>query len=75
MTVGGKYVDDLAPPDSLYATFVRSPMAHAEITEVDLADALEIPGVVAIFTGTDLDLPALQPGIYLVEAPEEAASA
>ena len=38
LTVGGKYVDDLAPADALYATFVRSAMAHAEITGIDTSD-------------------------------------
>ena len=45
LTVGGKYVDDLAPEDAVYATFVRSAMAHAEITGIDISEAADLPGV------------------------------
>ena len=42
--------------------FVRSPIAHARITSVDVSAALEAPGVIAAFTGDDLaDLPPLAP--------------
>ena len=55
LTVGGKYVDDLIPPGSLQATFVRSVMAHAEITGIDTGEAEAMPGVVAVFTGRGVD--------------------
>ena len=38
--------------------FVRSPLAHATIRAVDVADAAAAPGVVAVFTAADLGLPA-----------------
>lgn len=56
LTIGGKYVDDLAPEDAVYATFVRSVMAHAMITGVETADAKSMPGVVAVYTAEDLEL-------------------
>jgi carbon-monoxide dehydrogenase large subunit len=34
--------------------FVRSPHAHARIKSVDVADALKLPGVVAVFQAIDL---------------------
>jgi len=58
LTVGGTYVDDLRVPELAGAarvTFVRSPMAHALITGVDVSAALDAPGVVAVFTAQDLD--------------------
>ena len=49
----GRYVDDLAAPHMVHASFVRSPFAHADITSVDLAEARETPGVVAAFSGSE----------------------
>jgi len=54
LTIGGKYVDDLAPADALHAVFVRSTLAHGDLTEVDTADAAAAPGVVGVFTAADL---------------------
>ena len=56
LTVGGKYIDDLAPADALHATFVRSDLAHAEITAIDTTEAAGADGVVAVFTAADLEL-------------------
>ena len=67
LTIGGKYVDDLAPADAVYATFVRSAMAHAEITGIDTSDALEIPGVIGIYTAADLGLPADPPSMPMLD--------
>lgn len=56
LTVGGKYVDDLAPADALHATFVRSIMAHADISGIDTAEAAAMDGVIAVYTAEDLGL-------------------
>lgn len=64
LTVGGTYVEDLQDPaltGALHVTYVRSPMAHARITEIDTEEAREFPGVVAVFTGEDVDLPPFPP--------------
>ncbi|MPZ68195.1 MAG: molybdopterin-dependent oxidoreductase [Actinobacteria bacterium] len=37
----------------LHMRIVRSPVAHARITHIDVEAALELPGVVAIWTGRD----------------------
>lgn len=50
----GKYTDDIKLVGMTYAYIVRSPYAHAKILKVDIAQALEHPGVVAIFTGQDI---------------------
>ncbi len=49
----GRYLDDLGE-HALAAAFVRSPYAHAEITDIDVTDALGAPGLVAIYTYDDL---------------------
>jgi len=66
LTVGGKYVDDLAPSDALYATFVRAAVAHAKIIEIDVSEALALDGVVAVFTAADLDLSPQAPGMPML---------
>jgi carbon-monoxide dehydrogenase large subunit len=48
------YTDDLKLPGTVHAVFVRSPHAHARIRHIDVAAARRAPGVVAVFTGTDL---------------------
>ncbi len=62
LTAGGTYVDDLRVPEmdgAVQVTFVRSPLAHALITGVDVSAARDEPGVVAVLTSQDLDgLPA-----------------
>lgn len=50
----GQYVDDIKLPGMLYMDIVRSPYAHAKILEIDASAALEMPGVVAVITGKDL---------------------
>jgi aerobic carbon-monoxide dehydrogenase large subunit len=50
----GRYLDDLGLPRMLFASFVRSPHAHARIVRVDVAAARAVPGVVAVVTADDL---------------------
>ena len=50
----GRYLDDLGH-GALAAAFVRSPYAHARILDIDVTAAIEIPGVIAIYTHEDLD--------------------
>src|SRR5436189_508293 len=54
ITGRGSYVDDLKIPGMTYAAFVRSPHAHARIRKIDTAAAARHPGVVAVFTGSDM---------------------
>jgi len=48
---------------ALWATFVRSTMAHARIVALDAGGALDRPGVVAVYTAADLDLPPVPAGM------------
>ncbi len=52
-TGAGKYAADWNLPRQLYACFVRSDRAHAELVKIDTAKALKHPGVKRIFTGDD----------------------
>jgi aerobic carbon-monoxide dehydrogenase large subunit len=55
LTVGGVYVDDLRTPEldgAARVTFVRSPVAHARITGIDISAASQEPGVAAVQQST-----------------------
>jgi CO/xanthine dehydrogenase Mo-binding subunit len=49
----GRYLDDLGQ-DALEAAFVRSPHAHARILDIDVSAALDVDGVIAVYTYDDL---------------------
>ncbi len=51
----GTYVDNQRSAATVYAVIVRSPYAHARLTKVDVSAAREAEGVVAAFTGADLE--------------------
>ena len=44
----GHYIDDLKLPGMLYLDIVRSPYAHAKITNINKEPALKVPGVLAV---------------------------
>jgi carbon-monoxide dehydrogenase large subunit len=52
----GRFTDDIELPGMLHAQFVRSTVAHAEVTSVDFTDVRQVPGVVAVFSAADLKL-------------------
>ena len=51
----GRYTDDITLPNQVYAYVVRSPHAHGTLRGVDIAEARAMPGVLGIWTGTDLN--------------------
>ena len=51
-----RYVDDINVTGQLWASFVRSPEAHAKIVSIDTSAAKARDGVVAVFTHEDLDM-------------------
>jgi CO/xanthine dehydrogenase Mo-binding subunit len=53
LTGQGRYLDDLGL-DALAAAFVRSPHAHARIVDIDVDGALDVDGLVAVYTWEDL---------------------
>src|SRR5262249_56577790 len=46
-----KYTADIVGVGQFAGCIYRSPYAHGEIVDVDVSEALKIPGVVAIVTG------------------------
>jgi aerobic carbon-monoxide dehydrogenase large subunit len=58
----GKYLDDLRPEGMLHVSFVRSSVAHGDVTAVDVSAAESMPGVVGVYhhRGDDLGLASFQ---------------
>jgi carbon-monoxide dehydrogenase large subunit len=48
------WTDNITLPGMLHMAVLRSPMAHARITGIDVSPARERPGVIAAFSGRDL---------------------
>ncbi|MGZ5892717.1 MAG: xanthine dehydrogenase family protein molybdopterin-binding subunit [Caldimonas sp.] len=57
----GRFTDNVAVPGQAVIAFLRSPYAHAEIVGVDAAAARAMPGVLAVYSGADLDAAGVQP--------------
>jgi carbon-monoxide dehydrogenase large subunit len=53
ITGKGRFTDDFTLPDQAWAAMVRSPYPHARIIGIDPSAALEMPGVLAVYTGGD----------------------
>jgi carbon-monoxide dehydrogenase large subunit len=67
VTGAATFADDIQfGPGLCYGRLVRSPHAHALITQVDVTRALALPGVKAIVTGRDV---ANNIGLYLIDRP------
>jgi carbon-monoxide dehydrogenase large subunit len=49
----GCFVDDLAPPGTLWCAFVRSPHAHARICRISTGATAKMPGVLLTLTAED----------------------
>ncbi|HEY2983447.1 MAG TPA: xanthine dehydrogenase family protein molybdopterin-binding subunit, partial [Jatrophihabitantaceae bacterium] len=64
----GAFLDDLGH-DALAAALVRSPHAHARIVDIDVTAALEVDGLVAIYTYDDLTGPLADPLPLLIPHP------
>lgn len=64
----GRYLDDLGA-GALAVAFVRSPHAHALITGIDVDDAIDVEGLVAIYTWEDLPPGVREPLPLLIPHP------
>ena len=62
LTGRGNYVDDINRPGQLYAYMLRSPHPHAGLGAIDTSKAKSAPGVVAIYTGADMQVGGLPCG-------------
>ncbi|MDP9390581.1 MAG: aerobic carbon-monoxide dehydrogenase large subunit [Actinomycetota bacterium] len=65
----GRYLDDIGH-SALAAAFVRSPHAHARIVDIDVEGALDVDGLVAIYTYEDLHGPMAEPLPVLIPHPQ-----
>ena len=50
----GRFIEDIDLARQLHMWIVRSPFAHAILQEIDIAQAMTAPGVVAVVTAKDL---------------------
>jgi len=64
----GRFLDDLGA-GALAAAFVRSPHAHARVVDVDVGGALDVDGLVAVYTYEDLDGRVAEPLPLLIPHP------
>ncbi len=55
LTGGGVFTDDINIEGQVYLAFLRAPYAHARINHIDTTAAAAAPGVLAVFTGRDLE--------------------
>ena len=55
VTGAGTFVDDVTRPGAAHACFVRSPLPRATIGTIDVSAALELDGVLAVYTAADLN--------------------
>ena len=62
LTGQGTYTDDINRPGQAYAYILRSPHAHARINGIDTTAAGAADGVVAIYTGADMQTGGLPCG-------------
>ena len=66
----GRYLADIAPANALHAVFLRAPVAHARITSLDVGEARALPGIRAIFTGSDLIAMGVTASVYAITLPD-----
>jgi carbon-monoxide dehydrogenase large subunit len=57
----GRYSDDVSLPGQVYAVMVRSHYAHGAIRQLDVTQARDMPGVLAIYTAADLTAGGIGP--------------
>jgi len=54
LTGEGRFTADLSRAGEVHGVVVRSPHAHADIANINIADAVATPGVLAVWTAADL---------------------
>ena len=65
LTTGGNYVDDITVDGALHVVYVRSMVAHGNITSIDVTEARAAPGVVDVVTNADLTIGDIKPFMLL----------
>ena len=61
LTGQGTYIDNIDLPGALWITYVRSTVAHGTIDAIDISGAVDMPGVVAVWTANELGLAPTKP--------------
>ena len=57
LTGRATYIDNLQVDGMLELAFVRSTVAHANLVSIDTSEARGMPGVVGVYTASDIDVP------------------
>ena len=60
----GRFVADLSRPGELHAHFVRSPLARARIAGIDASRALELAGVIGVYSHQHVPAGAMPPFLW-----------
>ena len=72
----GSFIDDLDPvANAGHAAIVRSQLAHARITAIDVSAAREQPGVIAVVTGAEIAAASSPFPVGVEGAPPQYAAA
>jgi carbon-monoxide dehydrogenase large subunit len=61
LTGQAQFTEDLIPANSLHSVFLRSPVGHGHIRQIDIAAAAALPGVKAIYLAADLRAAGITP--------------
>src|SRR5512143_2887283 len=72
LTGAGRYSADIDLPAQAHAVILRSQHAHAQIRSIDAAEALAVPGVLAVVTAPDLAGLAIFPAPCRWKAPADS---
>src|SRR4051794_27244659 len=72
ITGSGRFVGDMSLPHQLHMRLVRSQVANGRIVNIDVTEALSMPGVFAVWTGNDVR--DVSPVDYRDPAPEALAT-
>lgn len=66
LTGRGRFTDDITMQGMLHATFVRSQHAKGKIRSIGVEAARAVPGVVAVYTGADLNhlVKSMRPALW-----------
>lgn len=65
----GDFVADRLPDGVAHAVFLRSPFPHATINRIDTSAAKRLPGVIAVYTGAEINANA-NPFVPLILLPD-----
>ena len=66
----GRFGDDVSVPGQVWARVVRSPSAHGQVNDLDVARAAKAPGITAVVTAADLPAGLVIPVRLAVPGPD-----